>query len=140
VSQENLDLGIFWDFWGDGADSAQKVDTLAGRRVSSTPGKRLAKARRASHSASLGEVMTTLRYPSISPFLSQLKRFTVPGPWLTPFPGLIQKEFCQQAADFSFSFSYYVLYFFVSAGGFQASCGAGLPGFIHNAAGLSVCK
>jgi len=34
------DLGIFGDFWEDGADSAQKVDTLAGRRVSSTPGKR----------------------------------------------------------------------------------------------------
>jgi hypothetical protein len=35
---------LFGDFWGDGADSAQKVDTLAGRRVSFTPGKRLAKA------------------------------------------------------------------------------------------------
>jgi hypothetical protein len=32
------DLEIFGDFWGDGADSAQKVDTLAGQRVSSTPG------------------------------------------------------------------------------------------------------
>ena len=30
------DLGI----WGDGADSVQKLDTLAGRQVSSTPGKR----------------------------------------------------------------------------------------------------
>ena len=28
---ENLDLGMFGDFWGDGANSAQKVDTLAGR-------------------------------------------------------------------------------------------------------------
>jgi hypothetical protein len=55
---KNSDLGIFGDFWGDGADYAQKVDTLAGRRVSSTPGKRLAEAKRASHSASLGEVMT----------------------------------------------------------------------------------
>jgi hypothetical protein len=52
------DLGIFADFWGDMADSARKVDTLAGRRVSSTQGKRLAEARRASHSARLGEVMT----------------------------------------------------------------------------------
>jgi len=52
------DLGIFGNFWGDGAASAQIVDTLAGRRVSSTPGKRLAEARRATHSASLGEVMT----------------------------------------------------------------------------------
>ena len=52
------DLEIFGDFWGDGADSAQKVDTLAGRRVSSTPGKRLAEAWRALHSASLGEVLT----------------------------------------------------------------------------------
>jgi hypothetical protein len=43
---KNSDWGIFGDFWGDGADSAQKVDTLAGRRVSSTPGKRLAEARR----------------------------------------------------------------------------------------------
>ena len=43
-------LGIFGDFWGDEADSAQKVDTLAGQRVSSTPGKR--------GSPSLGEVMT----------------------------------------------------------------------------------
>jgi hypothetical protein len=34
-------LGIFGDFWGDEADSAQKVDTLAGRRVSSTPVRRL---------------------------------------------------------------------------------------------------
>jgi hypothetical protein len=50
VSQENSDLGISGDFWGDGADSAQKVDTLAGQRVSSTPGKR--------GSPSLGEVMT----------------------------------------------------------------------------------
>jgi hypothetical protein len=57
-AKKNSDLGIFGDFWGDGADSAQKVDTLAGRRVSSTPGKRLAEAWRASHSASLGEVMT----------------------------------------------------------------------------------
>jgi len=55
---ENSDLGISGDFRGDGANSAQKVDTLAGRRVSSTPGKRLAEARRASHSASLGKVMT----------------------------------------------------------------------------------
>jgi len=55
---KNLDLRNFGDFWGDGADSAHKMDTLAGRRVSSTPGKRLAEARRASHSASLGEVMT----------------------------------------------------------------------------------
>jgi len=31
------------NFWGDGADSAQEVDTLADRRVSSTPGKRLVK-------------------------------------------------------------------------------------------------
>jgi hypothetical protein len=52
------DLVIFGNFWGDWADSAQKVDTLAGRRVSSTPGKRLAEARRASHLASRGEVMT----------------------------------------------------------------------------------
>ena len=58
VSQENSDVGFLGDFWGDGADSAKKVDTLAGRRVSSTLGKRLAEARRASHSASLGEVMT----------------------------------------------------------------------------------
>jgi hypothetical protein len=49
------DLGISW---GEGADSAQKMDTLAGRRVSSTPGKRLVEARRASHTASFGEVMT----------------------------------------------------------------------------------
>ena len=42
LATKNLDLGIFGDFWGDGADSAQKVDTLAGWRVSSTPGKRLA--------------------------------------------------------------------------------------------------
>jgi hypothetical protein len=33
-------LGIFGDFWEDGTDAAQKVDTLADRRVSSTPGKR----------------------------------------------------------------------------------------------------
>jgi hypothetical protein len=59
---KNSDLGLFGDFWGDGADSAQKVDTLAGRRVSSTPGKRLAEARRASLSASLGEVMTHLKH------------------------------------------------------------------------------
>jgi len=39
------DLGNFGDSWGDGTDSAQKVDNLAGQRVSSTPGKRLAKAR-----------------------------------------------------------------------------------------------
>ena len=37
---KNSDLGILGDFWGDGADSAQKMDTLAGRRVSSSPGKR----------------------------------------------------------------------------------------------------
>jgi hypothetical protein len=55
---KNSDLDILGDFWGDGADFAQKVDTLAGRRVSSTPGKRLADPRRAAHSASLGEVMT----------------------------------------------------------------------------------
>jgi len=54
----NSGLGILGVFWRDGADSAQKVDTLAGRRVSSTPGKRLAEARRASHSGSFGEVMT----------------------------------------------------------------------------------
>ena len=54
----NSGLGILGVFWRDGADYAQKVDTLAGRRVSSTPGKRLAEAWRASHSASLGEVMT----------------------------------------------------------------------------------
>jgi hypothetical protein len=63
-SHEKMGFGNFWEFlricWGDGADSAQKVDTLAGRRVSSTQGKRLAEARRASHSASLGEVMTHL--------------------------------------------------------------------------------
>ena len=51
-----------WEFLGIsgeiGADSARKVDTLAGRRVSSTPGKGLAETRRASHSASLGKVMT----------------------------------------------------------------------------------
>jgi hypothetical protein len=47
------DLGNFGDFWGDGTDSAQKVDTLAGRRVSSTPRKK--KARRASASLTLGE-------------------------------------------------------------------------------------
>jgi hypothetical protein len=39
---EISDLGNFEDFWEDGADSAQKLDTLAGWRVSSTPGKRLA--------------------------------------------------------------------------------------------------
>ena len=49
------DLGISGEI---GADSARKVDTLAGRRVSSTPGKGLAETRRASHSASLGKVMT----------------------------------------------------------------------------------
>ena len=49
---------VFGNFWGDGADSFKNMDTLAGRRVSSTPGKRLAEARRASHLASLGEVMT----------------------------------------------------------------------------------
>jgi hypothetical protein len=32
------DLGFLGDFWGDGADSAQKLDTLAGRQVSSTLG------------------------------------------------------------------------------------------------------
>ena len=58
LSHKNWDWGISGDFWGDGADSAKKVDTLAGRRVSSTLGKRLAEARRASHSVSLGEVMT----------------------------------------------------------------------------------
>jgi len=58
IATKNSDLGIVGDFWGDGANSAQKVNTLAGWRVSSTPGKRLAEARRASHSASLGEVMT----------------------------------------------------------------------------------
>jgi hypothetical protein len=58
LATKNSDLGVFGDFWGDGADSAQRVDTLAGRRVSSTPGKRLTEAKRASHSASLGEVMT----------------------------------------------------------------------------------
>jgi hypothetical protein len=41
-ASKNSDMGIVGDFWGDGADSAKKVDTLAGRRVSSTPGKRLA--------------------------------------------------------------------------------------------------
>ena len=40
VSQTSQETVGFGDFWGDGADSAQKVDTLAGRRVSSTPGKR----------------------------------------------------------------------------------------------------
>ena len=55
---KNLDLGNLGDFWRDGAGSAQKVDTLAGRRVPSTLGKRLAEARRASHLASLGKVMT----------------------------------------------------------------------------------
>ena len=45
---KNSDLGISGNFWRDGADSSQKVDTLAGRRVSSTPGKRLAEAWRAS--------------------------------------------------------------------------------------------
>ena len=43
---DNSDLGISGDFWGDGVDSAQKLDTLAGRQVSSAPGKRLAEARR----------------------------------------------------------------------------------------------
>jgi hypothetical protein len=52
------DLGIFGGFWGDGDNFVQKVDTLTGQRVSSTPGKRLAEARRASNSASLGKVMT----------------------------------------------------------------------------------
>jgi hypothetical protein len=51
LATKNSDLGIFGDFRGDGADSAQKMDTLAGRRVSSTPGKRLAEARRDSPSA-----------------------------------------------------------------------------------------
>jgi hypothetical protein len=55
---KNSDWGIFGDFWGNGADFALKKDTLANRRVSFTPGKRLAEARRASNSASLGEVMT----------------------------------------------------------------------------------
>jgi hypothetical protein len=55
---KNPNVGIFGDLLEDGADSAQKVDTLAGRWVSSTPGKRLAKARRALYSASPGEVMT----------------------------------------------------------------------------------
>jgi hypothetical protein len=45
------DLGISGDFWRDRADFAHIVDTLAGRRVPSTPEKRLAEARRASHSA-----------------------------------------------------------------------------------------
>ena len=45
-SHGKLGFGNLGDFWRDGADSSQKVDTLAGRRVSSTPGKRL------------GEVMT----------------------------------------------------------------------------------
>jgi ATP-dependent exoDNAse (exonuclease V) beta subunit len=40
LSHKNSDLGIFGDFWGQGANPTQKVDTLAGRRVSSTPGKR----------------------------------------------------------------------------------------------------
>jgi hypothetical protein len=82
------DLGIFEDPWGDGADSTQKVDTLAGRRVSSTPGKRLAEAWRASHSASLGEVMT-------HPYLYNCKfcRF-----W--PFWGLF-RQFPPQQRPFS---------------------------------------
>ena len=33
----NSDLGNLGDFWRDGADSSQKMDTLAGRRGSSTP-------------------------------------------------------------------------------------------------------
>ena len=37
LATKNSDLGIVGDFWGDGSDSAQKVGTLAGRRVSSTP-------------------------------------------------------------------------------------------------------
>jgi len=55
---KNPNVGIFGDLLEDGADSAQKVDTLAGRWVSSTPGIRLAEPQRASHSASLGEVVT----------------------------------------------------------------------------------
>jgi hypothetical protein len=58
AATKTSDLENVREFLGRWADSAQKVDTLAGQRVSFTPGKRLAEARRASHSASLGEVMT----------------------------------------------------------------------------------